>query len=947
MRTRSTSKESHADATRPFFSVQRALAPSFFSQSPFAVASQAGPEAVHAEPQAAHVVQRKCSACEGDTRILPQLKVGPVDDPLETEADVMADHVVRRQAADMDDDERQAGSLQAKAKDTHVVQRKCAACEGDRRILPQLEVGPVDDPLETEADVMADHVVRRQAVDMDDDERQAQAKAKDTASSESTTPGLETALADANGSGAPLAPHTRDHMEEAFDADFSGVRVHTGAASATMSEQIGARAFTYGTDIHFNDGEFTPGTEHGTRLLAHELTHVVQQNSGVRRAPKHIQAKRVPETHVVQQDGEQLQRARAQATEGEATGGAPSAQEKGPLNFLSTTDRHKIQRQGARNVIRHRGRWGDIDSPSLLRLWAKEAAMTKLWFGSTVRALQEAPGSAPQLVDAVLPKLRRALASPKEFDGSREARQDADEVLRDQWPMIREPVIEQLVARYTNQLVQALAHTPAGTELETRPDEIRRVRYEPYNQYAIVGYGHILRTPRIAGRPQIYGNREILDIKGCPKPEGCSQGDPEREIWFILKRDANWIYKSTGFLFDRFNWRVFGEVAESTQLAAELFPFLLKLAGFSLGLSSRLAAIVAGAILNALGEQGTRSARGERMQSALEVIKSVGLEVFVGHFTERLFGARPGRALAGDLDQATELAVVRARREVARTDAALIERELRAGKARAVTDPQLASEGYRLEVDIISEGQVHTWRRTTNGGWCRFTSNPLCVGSLSNADEAAKLLPPSFERDLAAAGVSAEARRTLGQQTLSVNDLVARNPARGEVKTGWIYVRKIVRRGGDELRIWRARLYGVLDYIRYHIRAPGLGKESYPIPLAPTWMNHGANDIENFMRARRAEGFDVKFKVTRTTFGPDELRPFYEEMLRVGSPDTLGRLANDQAKVEDFLKEITYEIVLYRRVGPRGQHEVWRATMVAGPPPLGTQVRREVPARVL
>ena len=296
MRTRSTSKESHADATatRPFFSVQGALAPSFFSESPFAVASQAEPEAAHAEPQAAHIVQRKCAACEAETRILPQLEVGPVDDPLETEADVMADHVVRRQAADMDDDERQAGPLQAKAKDTHAVQRKCAACDADRRILPQLEVGPVDDPLETEADVMADHVVRRQAADMDEDERQAkplQAKAKDTASSESTTPALETGLADTSGSGAPLTPNTRDHMEEAFGADFSGVRVHTGAASAAMSDQIGARAFTYGTDIHFNDGEFTPGTERGTHLLAHELTHVVQQNSGVRRAPKRIQAK--------------------------------------------------------------------------------------------------------------------------------------------------------------------------------------------------------------------------------------------------------------------------------------------------------------------------------------------------------------------------------------------------------------------------------------------------------------------------------------------------------------------------------------------------------------------------------------------------------------------------------------------------------------------------------
>ena len=297
MRTRSTSEASHTNATKPFFSVQRAIGPTFFSQSPFAVLSQVETEAVHAESPAAHAVQRKCAACEAEKKILPQLEIGPVDDPLETEADVMADHVVRRQATGVDDDEGQAKPLQAKAKDTAppAVQRKCAACEAEKKILPQLEIGPVDDPLETEADVMAAHVVRRQAAHMDDDERQAkplQAKAEDTASSESTSRGLETALADANGSGAPLASHTRDQMEEAFGADFSAVRVHTGAASASMSDQIGARAFTYGTDIHFNDGEFAPGTERGTRLLAHELTHVVQQNSGVSRASREEEAEK-------------------------------------------------------------------------------------------------------------------------------------------------------------------------------------------------------------------------------------------------------------------------------------------------------------------------------------------------------------------------------------------------------------------------------------------------------------------------------------------------------------------------------------------------------------------------------------------------------------------------------------------------------------------------------
>jgi hypothetical protein len=319
MRTRSTSEASHTNATKPFFSVQRAVAPAFFSQSAFAVLSGTETETPHAEPSAAHAVQRKCAACEAEKKILPQLEIGPVDHPLETEADVIADHVVRRQAAHMDDDRREAKPLQPKVKDTassesHTVQRKCAACEAEKKILPQLEIGPVHDPLETEADAMADRVVRRQAVDMDDDERQAtpvQAMAEDSASSGSTSPGLETALAGASGSGSPLASHAQDQMEEAFGADFSAVRVHTSAASASMSDEIGARAFTYGTDIHFNDGEFAPGTERGMHLLAHELTHVVQQNRSVRRAPKRIQAKQLvfgpatgmPKGNVIHNDG--------------------------------------------------------------------------------------------------------------------------------------------------------------------------------------------------------------------------------------------------------------------------------------------------------------------------------------------------------------------------------------------------------------------------------------------------------------------------------------------------------------------------------------------------------------------------------------------------------------------------------------------------------------------
>ena len=86
------------------------------------------------------------------------------------------------------------------------------------------------------------------------------------------------------GAGSPLPEGVRAKMEPKLGADLSGVRVHTGGESAAAAKTLGARAFTVGSDVHFNSGQFAPGSKEGNRLLAHELTHVVQgQKSGVQR----------------------------------------------------------------------------------------------------------------------------------------------------------------------------------------------------------------------------------------------------------------------------------------------------------------------------------------------------------------------------------------------------------------------------------------------------------------------------------------------------------------------------------------------------------------------------------------------------------------------------------------------------------------------------------------
>jgi len=82
------------------------------------------------------------------------------------------------------------------------------------------------------------------------------------------------------GSGHSLEGGVKQRMQSAFGADFSGVRVHSDSTAQDASDRLNARAFTIGSDIAFGPGEYQPGTPIGDALIAHELAHVVQQQSG-------------------------------------------------------------------------------------------------------------------------------------------------------------------------------------------------------------------------------------------------------------------------------------------------------------------------------------------------------------------------------------------------------------------------------------------------------------------------------------------------------------------------------------------------------------------------------------------------------------------------------------------------------------------------------------------
>src|SRR5262249_35622196 len=151
----------------------------------------------------------------------------------------------------------------------------------------------IDDPLEHEADRVVEQVMRMPSPESALTSAAPQVRRKCAECEEEVKlykkgATAEAAVGEAPASvhevlrspGQPLDPATRGFMEPRFGRDFSGVRVHTDSAAAQSARDVNAHAYTVGHNIVFGGGQFSPETDEGRRLLAHELTHVLQQAGG-------------------------------------------------------------------------------------------------------------------------------------------------------------------------------------------------------------------------------------------------------------------------------------------------------------------------------------------------------------------------------------------------------------------------------------------------------------------------------------------------------------------------------------------------------------------------------------------------------------------------------------------------------------------------------------------
>ena len=174
--------------------------------------------------------------------------------------------LLQRQTEEEDEEEMPAQAKRVDNAGTHTLQRQ--AEEEEEETLQPTHVGQT--------------TVQRQ---IEEEEETLQSKASSTQVNPAGS-NLSSQVQQLRGGGSELSPQAKGFFEPRFGRDFSAVRVHTGQRAADAASAAKARAFTVGRDIVFGAGQFQPQSERGKHLLAHELTHVVQQNPAtVQRKP--------------------------------------------------------------------------------------------------------------------------------------------------------------------------------------------------------------------------------------------------------------------------------------------------------------------------------------------------------------------------------------------------------------------------------------------------------------------------------------------------------------------------------------------------------------------------------------------------------------------------------------------------------------------------------------
>ncbi|MFN8377630.1 MAG: DUF4157 domain-containing protein [Anaerolineae bacterium] len=224
-------------------------------------------------------VQRLLSA--NPTIAQAKLTVGAADDAYEQEADRVASEVMTMQSP------APAAGVQREDEGGEVEDEEMVQGKRDA----DLQRDPVDE--EEIAMKRAPEIVQRVGGAYGEEEDEVATKrlqravdGQDLMGSFDVEGQLESQIQSQKGGGQSLDGGDKSFFESRFGQDFSDVKVHTGGESDAVNRSIGARAFTNGSDVFMRGGEYSPGSSASRELLAHELTHVVQQTGSKPLQPK-------------------------------------------------------------------------------------------------------------------------------------------------------------------------------------------------------------------------------------------------------------------------------------------------------------------------------------------------------------------------------------------------------------------------------------------------------------------------------------------------------------------------------------------------------------------------------------------------------------------------------------------------------------------------------------
>ncbi len=230
----------------------------------------------------------------------PDLEIGEPDNIYERQADAIADQVMMEPAGTEEDvlqmetmEEEEMVQMEP-VEEEEVLQMESMEEEEMAQMEPveeeevlQMESMEEEEmaqmePVEEEEVLQMESMEEEEMLQMDplEEEELLQTKpflqANDSGAM-AASPGLSAKISSSQGTGSPLDPSVQREMSNKIGSDFSNVNIHTGHDAAAMSSEIGARAFTVGNDIYFNQGQYAPHSSGGKHLLAHELAHTVQQ----------------------------------------------------------------------------------------------------------------------------------------------------------------------------------------------------------------------------------------------------------------------------------------------------------------------------------------------------------------------------------------------------------------------------------------------------------------------------------------------------------------------------------------------------------------------------------------------------------------------------------------------------------------------------------------------